>query len=133
MHGFLTWVFVVKVPVLFMCPERTSIVTYLANLKADCLWSTIWVQFFEVWSFSYHGWVFYSISNNRALVILQSISEEWTELPWLTTSYGSQWINVGVLFYFLTFLNFAFISCSFQSILDDCYFKIQYKILSYIV
>lgn len=46
---------------------------------------------------------FYSISNNRALVILQSISEEWTELPWLTTSYGSQWINVGVLFYFLTF------------------------------
>lgn len=95
-----------KVPVLFMCPEKASIVTYLANLKqiaCEAQLESNFFFFFEVWSFSYHGWVFYSISNNRALVILQSVSEEWTELPWLTTSYSSQWINVGVLFYFLTF------------------------------
>lgn len=41
-----------------------------------------------------------SISNNRALVILQNVSEEWTALPWLTASYSSQWTNV-VVFYLL--------------------------------
>lgn len=67
---------------------------------------------------------FYSISNNRPLVILQSVSEEWTELPWLTTSYSSQWTNVVV--FLLTFINFAFISCSFQSILYDCCLRMQF-------
>lgn len=38
---------------------------------------------------------------------MQSVSEEWTELPWLTTSYSSQWTNV-VVFLF-TFLNFIFL------------------------
>lgn len=61
--------------------------------------------------FSSCSWVlfFNSISNNRALVILQSVSEEWTELPWLTTSYSSQWTNVVVfLFTFINIIFFAF-------------------------